>query len=103
MDTCPTVEATTCSFVIGWIIRREVEGELLLQFYKARLADFILAVDEDVVHFINLLFLHTSDGSVHSIHFPARLIIGQGSPTKIYKSDPPYGLRSLDRQENGQT
>ena len=74
-----------------------------MQYYNARLADFILAVDGDVVHFINLPFLHTYESSVHTIFSTARLIIGQGSPTKITKSDSPYGIRSLDSQESGQT
>ena len=55
-----------------------------MQFYKARLADFILAVGGDVVHFKNLLYLRTNESSVHSV-FTSALNIGQGSPTKNNK------------------
>ena len=99
--TCPAVEATTCSFVNGWIIRRGSEGELLLQSYKARLADYILAVGEDVVHFINLLISYSNEISKYSFSTLSLSIIGQGSPTKISRSDPPNGKRTLKRQENG--
>ena len=101
--TCPAVEATTCSFVNGWIIRRGSEGELLLQSYKARLADYILAVGEDVVHFINLLISYSNEISKYSFSTLSLSIIGQGSPTKISRSDPPNGKRTLNRQENGQS
>ena len=110
---CPTVEANTCRFIHGWIIRRGSEGWLHLQYCKARLADFILAVDGDFPILKN--YFSTLSNGFSICVFPIFVIkilhisihyfssIGQGSPTKISRSDPPNGKRTLDRQENGQS